>query len=376
MEGQAGGIILAFPIAQEGVMRRSFTFAGFALAISLFTFGFGGAQAATWGDGIAPNTGCAPEYWYTIPLDGDASQRATPDNCSACIEAVETRKERAKQGDVRAQHDLGVWHGLGHCVPINHVEAVTWLRKASEQGDAASQHLLGMRYIEGHSVPQDDAKAVRLFLKAAEQGYVKSQRSLGIMYREGQGVPQDNSESKKWFEKAAKQGDAVAGYALLKLYDKVAEQGSAEDQYNHGVNYYEGTFNGKRARKNFTAAITWFTKAAEGNYAKAQRTLGYMLSKGQGASQDDTEAAKWFLKAAEQGNASGQYHLGFMYAKGKGVEQDDAKAIKWLRKAADQGGHWSQSAIAHLYAEGRAVPQDETEDAKWREYKIIPQQVW
>ncbi len=57
-------------------MRRSFILASLVLALSLFTFG--AANAATWGDGIAPNTGSAPDYWYTIDFEDESTQGQVP----------------------------------------------------------------------------------------------------------------------------------------------------------------------------------------------------------------------------------------------------------------------------------------------------------
>ncbi|MEZ8274090.1 tetratricopeptide repeat protein, partial [Vibrio splendidus] len=56
-----------------------------------------------------------------------------------------------------------------------------------------------------------------------------------------------------------------------------------------------------------------------------------------GVSQDDKEAVSWYRKAAEQGYARAQNNLGIMYDEGRGVSQGDKEAVYWYRKAAEQG---------------------------------------
>jgi TPR repeat protein len=63
-------------------------------------------------------------------------------------------------------------------------------------------------------------------------------------------------------------------------------------------------------QQDFTAAATWFRKAADQDDATAQSHLGIMFFKGQGVPQDKTEALTWFRRAADLGDAQAQYNLG------------------------------------------------------------------
>jgi TPR repeat protein len=49
-----------------------------------------------------------------------------------------------------------------------------WLPLA-EQGDVGAQHNLGIMYFNGFGVPQDNKEAVKWFLLAARQNYAESQ---------------------------------------------------------------------------------------------------------------------------------------------------------------------------------------------------------
>jgi TPR repeat protein len=46
---------------------------------------------------------------------------------------VEELRQRAEQGDVKAQLNLGTMYGNGQGVPKDHAEAAKWYRKAAEQ---------------------------------------------------------------------------------------------------------------------------------------------------------------------------------------------------------------------------------------------------
>ena len=46
-------------------------------------------------------------------------------------------------------------------------------------------------YEKGQGVPQDYGEAVKWFQKAADQGYANAQYNLGVIYDQGLGVPPD-----------------------------------------------------------------------------------------------------------------------------------------------------------------------------------------
>ena len=123
-------------------------------------------------------------------------------------------------------------------------------REKAEQGDAKAQYNLGWMYYKGEGVPQDDAEAAKWFRKAAVQGNDRAQFGLGVMYDEGQGVPQDDAEALKWYRKAA-------------------EQGNADAQNNLGVSYARG----EGVPKNFIEAYAWFLLAKANEYEGASKGI-------------------------------------------------------------------------------------------------------
>jgi len=95
-------------------------------------------------------------------------------------------------------------------------------------------------------------------------------------------------------------------------------------------------------------ASRWYQKAAEQGDADAQFNLGVRYGCGRGVRQDDVEATRWYRKAAEQGYSDAQLSLGFMYVNGRGVKQDDVQAARWYRKAAEQGLQEAKDALSIL----------------------------
>ena len=116
--------------------------------------------------------------------------------------AIRELRPLAKQGDAKAQFNLGVVYERGQGVPQDYAEAVKWYRKAAEQGHDYAQNNLGTMYKFGLGVPQDYAKAVKWYRKAAEQGHADAQYNLGVMYGKGQGVPQDYVQAHMWLNLA------------------------------------------------------------------------------------------------------------------------------------------------------------------------------
>jgi uncharacterized protein len=62
-----------------------------------------------------------------------------------------------------------------------------------------------------------------------------------------------------------------------------------------------------------------------------------MLDGTQGVTQDYSAAASWYRKAADQGHSEAQNNLGTAYYYGRGVPQDYINSHKWLNLSAARG---------------------------------------
>ena len=115
--------------------------------------------------------------------------------------------QAAKQGNAKAQVNLGLMYEQGQGVRQDYAQAVQWYRRAAEQGYADAQVNLGLMYANGQGVRQDYTQAVQWCRRAAEQGHAGAQFNLGVMYAEGRGVRQDLALAQEWFGKACQNGD-------------------------------------------------------------------------------------------------------------------------------------------------------------------------
>ena len=114
-----------------------------------------------------------------------------------------------------------------------------------------------------------------------------------------------NAQVNSYYQKANDAYNAGNNVEARKWYQKAAELGHADAQYNLALYYI--------VDNNYTEAAKWLKKAAEQGHKEAQFNYAVCYNKGLGVSQSYTEAAKWLRKAAEQGYTEAQYQLGVYY---------------------------------------------------------------
>lgn len=115
----------------------------------------------------------------------------------------------------------------------------------------------------------------------------------------------------------------------LRLWQPLAEQGSADAQLGLGVIYMDGL----AEPQDDTRAAGWFALAAEQGSAEAAYNLGFLFFSGRGLQQDLQQAKRWFAAAADQGHAEANYYLGTMYAGGYGAQRDEVLAYAHFERA-------------------------------------------
>ena len=75
-------------------------------------------------------------------------------------------------------------------------------------------------------------------------------------------------------------------------------------------------------RGEYATALRLFQQLADKGSAIAQFNVGTMYANGQGVRQNYVEAVKWYGLAANQGSADAQHNLALLYANGQGVRQN------------------------------------------------------
>ena len=154
--------------------------------------------------------------------------------------------------------------------------ALKILRPLALQGNIVAQHNLGIMYENGLGVPQDFAEAVKLYRLVAERGIQSAQFNLGNMYRRGLGVPQDFAEAAKWYRLAADQGDAYA-------------------QSNLGLMYK----NGQGVIMDYAETVRLFRLSANQGNPAGQFNLAIMFARGDGGPKDIVQAHMWLSLAVK-----------------------------------------------------------------------------
>ena len=109
-----------------------------------------------------------------------------------------------------------------------------------------------------------------------------------------------------------------------------AEAGDAMAQLNLGAAYD----NGIGVEQSLELALHWYQRAAEQGLAEAQYNLAHLLVESE---LSPAMAAEWMAKAAAQGMLDAQFLMGVIYAEGIGVEQNREQGIVWLRRAIEAG---------------------------------------
>lgn len=79
--------------------------------------------------------------------------------------------QKARNGDVNAQHTLGQWYLMGIEVGVDYSEAKKWLNRAANQGSGTAKTSLAHLYLTGRGVEKSRSEAERLLEEAAQAGY-------------------------------------------------------------------------------------------------------------------------------------------------------------------------------------------------------------
>jgi TPR repeat protein len=113
----------------------------------------------------------------------------------------------------------------------------------------------------------------------------------------------------------------------------IAEQGSAEDQYQLGLRYEQARPLDPRE------AIYWYRVAAMQRHAEALYRLCLLSDLGRGLPQDFYEAMRWCRLAVDQSHSQAMFMMGTYYDKARAVSRDVVQAHRWYNLASAYGYH-------------------------------------
>lgn len=125
----------------------------------------------------------------------------------------------AKEGNAKAQYNIGLLYALGKGAQKDLSHAKKWYEKAAKQGNAKAQYNLAKLY---HAAGQTDIhayqKAKYWYEKAVKGGIMQANNNLAALYIDGLGVEKNEQKALSLFEEAALKGDASAQVNVAVLY--------------------------------------------------------------------------------------------------------------------------------------------------------------
>lgn len=157
--------------------------------------------------------------------------------------ALRWYQDAANKGNPAAMYAVGECLYFGNGTEESVGKAVYYLTQASAFNDKRAKNLLGDIYRKGAGpIKPNLAEAYRLFFEAAKDGNLDAQGNLGVMIANGE-VPGEPANPEK----------------AVGLFREGAEQGNGPCMFYYALCLEKGIGIGK----NFSAAKSWYVKAAE-----------------------------------------------------------------------------------------------------------------
>jgi hypothetical protein len=157
--------------------------------------------------------------------------------------------------------------------------AVSWYERQieleKERGSFMGADSLARLYFFGGHLDQNLDLAEQMLLEAASAGNLDSQRLLAFEYTSGKRLARDTTKALRWLEMA----------------EQNSSSSKLRNQFQLGC-FYEHDSNDS---PNYTYAIKWYLKAADGGDYRSQKRLGEIYESGKAAPKDFVQAYKWYL---------------------------------------------------------------------------------
>lgn len=183
-------------------------------------------------------------------------------------EAIKTKLQQAKAGNVAAQCELGTYYFTGNNdVDQNYAEALKWFDRAAQNNDAEAQYYVGKMYYEGLGVPSDWAEAYKWLSISSQNRYVYDLDEFGAYT--GMAT---NTQKSRYAEMSAemlnvlkaeipKEQLKVGQRDIGQWYESRANNGDPDAQIWMADNY----FFGQSFPQSYVKAYQWY-KIAQNSY--------------------------------------------------------------------------------------------------------------
>lgn len=214
-----------------------------------------------------------------------------------------------------------------------HTFTIDELKEKADNGDVQSQLDLGYIFLYGKNGTNIDYKqAMHYYELAAQNKNPVALNNLGSLYFNGIGTDVDHVKAIYYFEEAAKLGsnDAALNLAIISLGDNKKEK-SIDD---------------------WKKIYSLLNQAQEDNVF-ARYLFGYAHSVGFLVKKDLKKSFKLIKSAADDNYDEAQYILSDFYILGKGTVKNYNQAIKYLELASEQGHKDAMMKLADIFNEGK-----------------------
>ncbi len=102
----------------------------------------------------------------------------------------------------------------------NYTRAFNVFFHEAYQGNVTAQHLLGVLYQSGKGVERNPSAGFHWCLAAAKEGVPEAQFQVGLMYLQGDGVEENEEEAINWLWEAADKGYPQASEVLQFIFSE------------------------------------------------------------------------------------------------------------------------------------------------------------
>lgn len=183
-------------------------------------------------------------------------------------------------------------------IPADYKKAASLSHFGCRWGSAGSCNEISFLYFSGQGVEKDPVKAREFAYKACQWEDAAGCSNYGYYLQTGTGGPVDKPGAYLYLDKACKAGNKGGCDHIAKFFPggaPAAGQGmGAAGQLARGLQ----SFNAKLYAEAYSLLRTF----AEQGEARAEYTVGWMLSYGQGTSRDYLDAARFLASAARKGD--------------------------------------------------------------------------
>ena len=257
--------------------------------------------------------------------------------CGKAFEGEDAHTTRGRCGGCRRLRYCGLACQKGDW-PAHKPQCLAWKAEADAEIVAAGGCPIGDVKAQDAAMNKwialGSADAVR---SAAERGDIAAQYVYGSHIVSTRESLEEHKQAFAWQQRAAAGNLACAQVSL----------GLAHEQGQCGLPV------------NFSEAIRYFRLAAAQGQYDGMFSLGCCYRIGRGVPLDLVESARLFRMSAELGHVGAQSNLATYYIMGiGGLPVDYAAAMLWARRAADQGCAAAEYTIGKIFAEGLGVNHD------------------